>query len=186
MSALLSRRNFLFAAATAAVPLHAVSEASAVSAGSVAAAGRPSHAVFSSTDAPASPDCTPSATAPGSMHATGTLGSLRASVTVAVLKDNVAMRYRLTNISDQQDTYTVSYTDEVSTFGSRGISYTLAPGASRHGVLYGTISHQFMFYADLSDGSTLALGPLNRLPYCELSRHKRPKPIYQPPTRHHS
>jgi hypothetical protein len=105
-------------------------------------------------------------------------------VRAAVHKDNVAIHYRLTNISDNQDTYIVSYTDEVTGFGSRAITHKIAPGAVKHGVLYGTLSHQFMFYVDLSDGSTLSLGPLNQLPYCELSHARKPKPIYQPPTRH--
>lgn len=184
MSAPFSRRGFLLAAAaTAAVPLHA---ASASAAGPVPAAAATSLATYTGPDVAASSGCTPSATLPGSTYASGTLGSLRASVTAAVLRDNVAMRYQLTNISDQQDTYVVSYTDDVTSYGSRAVSHTLAPGAVQQGVLYGTISHQFMFYVDLSDGSTLTLGPLNRLPHCELSRHRRPKPIYQPPTRHHS
>lgn len=186
MSAPFSRRGFLLAAATVALPLHAASAASAGEAASVAAAGRSSRAAYPNPESTASPECAPAGNPSGTTYASGTLGSLSASATASVLKDNVVMRYQLTNIGDQQDTYVVSYTDEVTTFGSRAISYTLAPGAVQHGVLYGTLSHQFMFYVDLSDGSTLTLGPLNRLPYCELSRQRRPKPIYQPPTRHRS
>jgi hypothetical protein len=98
--------------------------------------------------------------------------------------DSTRIRYGLTNISGAPDSYTVSFTDQVTMLSSRTIDIELQPGQSMSGVMYGSLNHTVVFYVDLSDGTVLSLGPVGELPACELSKRKRPRPIYQPPNRH--
>jgi hypothetical protein len=164
-----SRRGFLLAAAAVAVPSQACGSAAAAEAASPADAA----------------ECTPSRDAPGDMHAAGTLGTVTAMVNVKLLKDVVAMRYQLENIGTAPGTYVVSYTDTVTTFDSRAVTYTLEPRGKLTGVFYGTIDHKFLFYVGLSDGSTLTLGPLNRAPHCAMNGRSPRPPLYQAAGRRH-
>jgi hypothetical protein len=165
----LSRRGFLLATASA--------SASGVLVPAAKATPTP--------QAPQTPaPCVPNGQPPGVMHATGSLGSLTATVDVSHLPDVVALRYQLANTGDAATTYVVSYVDQLTTFSSRATPVTLDAGGRYEGLLYGAVDHGFLFYADLPDGTTLTLGPLNRMPPCVSSR-KQPKPVFQPPPHRH-
>lgn len=179
----LSRRGFLFAAASAGV-LAPAAEADAASRAPIPAPSRTAGGAYVPPSSAAPAVCVPTTTPPGVMSATGSLGSVTATVHVRPLKDVVALRYRLTNTGDTGNTYVVSYTDQLTTFGSRAVPITLDAGAQHDGVLYGTVDHEFLFYVDLPDGTTLTLGPLNRMPPCVGRRRPRP-PIYQPSAHRH-
>lgn len=167
----LSRRGFLLATATA----------TASASGVLIPAAKPTP---TPPPLPTPAPCVTNGRPPGVMHATGSLGSLTAIVDVSALPDVVALRYRLANAGDASTTYVVSYTDQVTTFSSRGTPVTVEAGGRYEGLLYGTVDHEFLFYVDLPDGTTLTLGPLNRMPPCVSSR-KQPKPVFQPPPHRH-
>jgi hypothetical protein len=177
----LSRRGLLLAATAGAlapaIPAYAATPAATLPASNAAAQGR----VPLPEATAASAECVPTAGSSGVMQASGSLGSVAAAVRIKILKDVVALRYELTNTGDTRTTYVVSYTDQVTTFDSRAIDQVLEPGERRHGVLYGGLGHDFLFYVDLPDGTMLTLGPLNRLPSCKPSSRRVPKPVYQPP-----
>jgi hypothetical protein len=178
----LSRRGFLLAAASAGALVPAAAAAAASPAPSPAGTAG---GYVPPPQASAGPmGCEPTGTSPGVMHATGALGPVTATVSVRALKDVVALRYQLTNSGDTQNTYVVTYVDQVTTFSSRPTSVTVAAGGTHDGVLYGSLGHEFLFYVDLPDGTTLTLGPLNRAASCG-SRRRRRKPLYQPSTHHH-
>ncbi|HEX4787823.1 MAG TPA: hypothetical protein VH372_05135 [Actinospica sp.] len=185
----LTRRGFLLAATagalTPASPAQAAMPAATPTTAPTASAGaaRGRVPLPEATDAPAA--CVPATGSSGVMQASGSLGSVAAGVRVKPLKDVVALRYTLTNTGGAQKTYMVSYTDQVTMFNSRAISHTLEPGEQRDGVLYGSLDHDYLFFVDLPDGTTLTLGPLNRLPSCKLSQRRPPRPVYQPPPRQH-
>jgi len=155
-----SRRRFLITTATCAV---AVTLPAAAAAASV---------------------CTPNPNPPTPNSASGQLGTVAASVKMTRRMDSTRIRYGLTNVSGAPDSYTVSFTDQITMLSSRAIVIDLQPGQSMSGVMYGSLNHTVVFYVDLSDGTVLSLGPVGELPACELSERKRPRPIYQPPNRH--
>jgi hypothetical protein len=175
-----SRRGFLaVAAACAAV---AGLPASAARAEDPPAVPTPAESLpITYTAAPAV--CTPVAVVPNS--ANGQLGTVSAVVKVTRLTDVVTIYYTLTNISDAPDTYTVSYTDQVTTLNSVELTVALDAGQSQSGHLYGSLNHDFVVEVGLSDGSTLSLGPVGDLPTCKVSNRKYPRPIYQPHRRGH-
>jgi hypothetical protein len=179
-----SRRGFLVAAAACA-----------------AAAGLPSASASASVEDP--PDvptpavtlpvtytaapavCTPADNPAVQTSANGKLGTVSASVTMARLTDVVTLHYTITNVSDAPDTYTVSYTDQVTTLNSVETTIDLQAGQSQSGVMYGSLNHDFVFEVGLSDGTTLSLGPVGSLPDCKTTRRKYPRPVYQPHRRGH-
>lgn len=180
----LSRRGFLFAAASAGVLAPAAHAAAASpTPAPVPSPSRVARGYYVPPPGAAAPSvCVPTTAPPAVLHATGTLGSVTATVNVRTLKDVVALRYQLTNNGGTQNTYVVSYTDQATTFSSRAIPLTLDPGGQYDGVLYGSLDHEFLFHVDLPDGTTLTLGPLNRAPSCVSSRKQR-MPLYQPSAR---
>lgn len=153
-----SRRGFLVAAAACAVTL-----APAVSAASSASAA-----------------CTPNPNPAAPLSATGKLGTASVSVRVTEFQDVTAIHYGVTNVGSAADTYLVSYTDTVSGMESGTVTVTLAPGQSQVGVLYGSLSHTFVLYINLSDGSTLELEPVGKVPHCAPTKRKYPRPIHNP------
>jgi hypothetical protein len=178
----LSRRGFLIAAAGCSAGLllpGATSAAAATTPAVPRQTGRPANSASSAADV-----CTPNST-PSVLQASGQLGTVSALVRVRQVRDVTALRYQLTNTSDAPDTYVVSYTDDITTFDSHAVTITLQPGQVKRGALHGYLYHQFTFYVDLSDGTTLTLGPVGQQPTCELGTRKWRQPIYGAPKRHH-
>ena len=172
-----SRRGFLIAAA-----------------GCATVAGRPASAASGDgpsagpiQDAPASPPaCIPVTQPPDTATASGQQGTVSASVGVTNLNDVVAIYYTITNTSDASDTYTVYYTDQVTSLQSAQFVTDLDSGESFTGLMHGSLNHDFVFTVALSNGTTLTLGPVGELPTCGPTHRKYPKPIYGPKKIHQS
>lgn len=181
-----SRRGFLVAAAACAATAGLPSASAAVSASAEDPPSVPTPAVtlpVTHTAAPAV--CTPADNPPVPTSANGKLGTVSAVVSMARLTDVVTLHYTITNVSDAPDTYTVSYTDQVTTLNSVETTIDLQAGQSHSGMMYGSLNHDFVFEVGLSDGTTLGLGPVGSLPNCKTTRRKYPRPVYQPHRRGH-
>ena len=151
----ISRRGFLVAAAACAVTM-------------------------TTAAAPASAACTPSVDPTSPLSATGQQGAASATVTVVRLQDVTALHYIVTNVGTAAGTFTVLYTDQTTMLTSAVVTVALDPGATRTGVLYGSLNHKFTLSVGLPDGTTLTIGPVGTLPSCRQTKRKRPTPIYKP------
>ena len=181
----LSRRGFVMAAACCSAGLLLPGSSSAAEAKPLAVRNVPRQAGrLTTAQTAAAAVCTPNPT-PSVLQASGALGTVSALVRIRDVRDVTELRYQLTNTSSAPDTYVVSYSDNVTTFDSRAVTYTLLPGQTQKGRLHGYQYHQFTFYVDLSNGTSLALGPVGQQPACELGTRKWRQPIYAPPKRHH-
>ena len=118
---------------------------------------------------------------PKPSSASGRKGSVSASVSLAKLQDNVALNYSVTNGGDHQDTYTVSYVDQVNGRSSRQVVIQVPAGQTRTGVLYGSLNHAFTLTVGLPDGTDLRLGPVGEATTpTRVSTRAIPSPLPQP------
>ncbi len=119
--------------------------------------------------------------APSKPTSNASLGKLSASVDVVPLQDVVAINYAITNAAARAETCTVSYIDEVTGQASHGSVVHLSSGGTQTGVLYGNLNRDFTLNVDLSDGTSLRLGPVGkRLSSMRVNGRPVPVPLPQP------